>query len=143
MAVYAKGFVRILTERFDGSMKGVLSKKDIIEGYAKLIMHPGRNVEFIVLKPDGQPLTEAVVVVGGKDWAYGRGRTDERGKVSIADLPTDDDLRKGLSRGLWGTSTFGKFHVTIQHKDPWRQKGFWLTPNSENKIVIRMQNEID
>ncbi len=117
LVVYAKGFCRLVTDRFFAS-------KSELRQFEYIVMSPGRAVTFTVLLPDGKPLPNVLVSVGGKDWPYGQGRTDSTGKVIIEDLTAE------------------KVHAYVSAGE-WRQKEYWYEPDQKGTVTIRLERKAE
>ncbi|MHC4645052.1 MAG: M56 family metallopeptidase, partial [Planctomycetota bacterium] len=133
MVIYAVGYSRAITESFFVHETGI-STKNGSDMPRIMRMHPGRGVTFRVLDPAGKPLPNAEIIVGGKDWPYGRGRTDNRGRVAIADIPRPEQLLE--------QTRARQVHVHVYteeiRKGQWHQQDNWHEPDDENKVTLQL-----
>lgn len=85
IAIYADNYVRIVTEPFVASRKWLNSAFRELEW---IQMEPGNRITFLITDKNGEPISGARLMSGGKDWSYSRGTTtDINGKAVLTDLP--------------------------------------------------------
>jgi HEAT repeat protein len=132
LVVYAAGYSRSITDSFSAHEKGILTENG--SDMSRIIrMHHGREVTFTVLDPAGTPVPNVQITVGGKDWPYGQGRTDNRGQVAIADIPRPEQLLERIRAR--------QIHVTLHaevRKGQWVRQGKWYEPDHENKVKVQL-----
>lgn len=129
LVVYAKDHSRVITDWF--SIKdGIFLDSHNLVFSQNVRVYAGRDVTFQVMDPDGNPLANAQVWVGGKDWPYGQGRTDGSGQVTIADIPRPRQLLEQTKEK--------QIHVHVSTGGQWHQEEHWYEPDEHNNVTIRL-----
>ena len=137
--VYAETYARSVTGSFYAE-GGEIFTGDIFVMGRIIRMHSGREVTFTVLSPDGKPVPDAVVTVGGKDWPYGRERTNDAGEVRVGGIPKQEQLSRSISRQR-------QIHVQVYSdriaRGQLKQTKYWYEPDDEGKIIVQLDHGKD
>lgn len=118
LAVYAKGYVRIVSEPFIASRMWPISSS--MQKLAWVKMERGNRVTFLILDPEGKPIDGAHVIVGGKDWAFSSSNTNIDGRAVLTDLP------------------LGRVHVSVHTKEGYRQSSHYFVVRKEEPVRIEL-----